>query len=80
LPCPPEPPRLHLLGGRWIASCPSCGIELAAGRDQEDVERCAALHGVQRLPIGRRRMIGGPVEETIHCLVDPQTSILTAEA
>jgi hypothetical protein len=35
-------PALHLLGGRWIASCPTCGFELASGRNQALVEGWAA--------------------------------------
>jgi hypothetical protein len=34
-------PALHLLGGVWIASCPTCGFELCSGRDQQHVERWA---------------------------------------
>jgi hypothetical protein len=33
---------LHLLGGEWIASCPTCGLELASGRNQALVEAWAA--------------------------------------
>jgi hypothetical protein len=25
-----QPPALHLLAGRWVASCPTCGLELAS--------------------------------------------------
>ena len=38
----PTPPAMHLIRGRWIASCPSCGCDLAQGLDQEQVERKAA--------------------------------------
>ena len=39
----PEPaPALHLQGGRWIASCPSCGYQLTMARSQERCERRAA--------------------------------------
>lgn len=34
----PEP-ALHLLHGRWVASCPHGGFELAQRRDQERAER-----------------------------------------
>jgi hypothetical protein len=39
---PAPEPALHLLDGRWIASCPTCGCELASARTQERVERRAA--------------------------------------
>src|SRR6266545_6037193 len=39
----PQPgPALHLLRGRWVAACPSCGFELAAARSQARCERHAA--------------------------------------
>jgi hypothetical protein len=41
-------PMLHLLAGRWIASCPNCGYELAESRDQRRCERRAAR---RRCPI-----------------------------
>jgi hypothetical protein len=41
-PAPVQPPALHLNCGRWIASCPGCGFELAEGRRQDRVERKAA--------------------------------------
>jgi hypothetical protein len=37
----PEP-ALHLLGGTWIASCPTCGFQLATARTQPRCERRAA--------------------------------------
>ena len=37
-----EPPALHLLAGRWVASCPSCGFQLATARSQDRCERRAA--------------------------------------
>jgi hypothetical protein len=37
-----EPPALHLLAGRWVASCPSCGFQLATARSQARCERRAA--------------------------------------
>jgi hypothetical protein len=37
-PCP----ALHLLDGRWVASCPSCGYQLATARTQARAERRAA--------------------------------------
>jgi hypothetical protein len=40
-PSRPEP-ALHLLHGLWIASCPSCGYQLASARMQERCERRAA--------------------------------------
>ena len=39
----PVPPALHLHGGSlWVASCPTCGLELARARTQQRVERKAA--------------------------------------
>ena len=39
----PEPSyALHLVLDRWVASCSSCGYELAEGRHQDRVERKAA--------------------------------------
>jgi len=35
-------PALHLLGGTWIASCPTCGYQLTTARTQERCERRAA--------------------------------------
>jgi hypothetical protein len=32
---------LHLLAGRWVASCPTCGYELVTARTQARVERKA---------------------------------------
>jgi hypothetical protein len=40
-PAPVPEPALHLLGGIWIASCPTCGYQLVSGRTQERVERRA---------------------------------------
>jgi hypothetical protein len=37
-----EPPALHLLAGRWVASCPTCGFQLASARSQARCERRAA--------------------------------------
>jgi NAD-dependent SIR2 family protein deacetylase len=37
-----QEPVLHLLGGLWIASCPTCGFQLATARTQPRVERRAA--------------------------------------
>ena len=39
-PTRPGPaPSLHLLGGRWVASCPACGYQLATARAQARAER-----------------------------------------
>jgi hypothetical protein len=38
-PGPAPEPALHLLGGVWIASCPTCGFQLCAARTQQRVER-----------------------------------------
>jgi hypothetical protein len=37
-----EPPALHLLAGRWVASCPVCGFQLATATSQTRCERRAA--------------------------------------
>jgi hypothetical protein len=34
-------PALHLLAGWWVASCPSCGFQLASARSQARCERRA---------------------------------------
>jgi hypothetical protein len=39
---PTREPALHLLGGIWIASCPTCGYQLTTARTQERCERRAA--------------------------------------
>jgi hypothetical protein len=36
---PDQQPALHLLAGRWVASCPSCGFQLATARSQARCER-----------------------------------------
>jgi hypothetical protein len=47
-----EPPALHLLAGRWVASCPTCGFQLASARSQARCERrsrhrvCPVCHEV----------------------------------
>ena len=39
-PTPPAAtPALHLLHGRWVASCPACGYQLATARTQARAER-----------------------------------------
>jgi hypothetical protein len=39
-PTRPKPsPALHLLHGRWVASCPSCGYQLATAKSQARCER-----------------------------------------
>jgi hypothetical protein len=37
-----RPAALHLLAGRWVASCPTCGFQLASARSQARAERRAA--------------------------------------
>jgi len=32
-----------MLGGIWIATCPTCGFQLATARTQQRVERRAAV-------------------------------------
>jgi hypothetical protein len=34
-----DQPALHLLAGRWVASCPTCGFQLASARSQARCER-----------------------------------------
>ena len=34
-----EQPALHLLAGRWVASCPTCGFQLATATSQARCER-----------------------------------------
>ncbi len=42
-PTDPSPdPALHLLGSVWVASCPSCGHELATARTQQRCEQRAS--------------------------------------
>ena len=42
-PAQPAPaPALHLLHGLWVASCPSCGFQLATARSQQRCERRGA--------------------------------------
>jgi hypothetical protein len=33
-----EQPALHLLAGRWVASCPTCGFQLATAGSQARAE------------------------------------------
>jgi hypothetical protein len=38
-PYPARPqPALHLLHGLWVASCPTCGFQLASARSQARCE------------------------------------------
>jgi hypothetical protein len=41
-PTTSPPPALHLLHGLWVASCPTCGFQLASARSQARCERRAA--------------------------------------
>jgi hypothetical protein len=34
-----DQPALHLLAGWWVASCPTCGFQLATARSQARCER-----------------------------------------
>jgi len=34
-----DKPALHLLAGRWVASCRVCGFQLASARTQQRCER-----------------------------------------
>ena len=47
----PRPPALHLLHGLWIASCPTCGFQLATSRTQQ---RALAVGWVMAAPLWRR--------------------------
>jgi hypothetical protein len=38
----PEQPALHLLHGRWVASCSACGFQLASATSQARAQRRAA--------------------------------------
>jgi hypothetical protein len=49
-PAPVPEPALHLLGGIWIASCPTCGYQLVSARTQERCEQRAAR---RRCPVCR---------------------------
>jgi hypothetical protein len=37
-----DQPALHLLAGRWVASCPTCGLQLATATSQARCERRGA--------------------------------------
>ena len=37
-----QQPALHLLAGLWVASCPTCGFQLASAGSQARAERRAA--------------------------------------
>jgi hypothetical protein len=47
-----QPVALHLLAGRWVASCPTCGFQLASAGSQARAERrssrrtCQVCHEV----------------------------------
>jgi hypothetical protein len=47
-----EQPALHLLADQWVASCPTCGFQLATARSQQRCERrgrqrtCPVCHEV----------------------------------
>jgi hypothetical protein len=47
-----RPAALHLLAGQWVASCPTCGFELASATSQARCERrsrhrtCPVCHQV----------------------------------
>ena len=36
---PTQEPALHLFGGIWVASCPTCGFQLASAGSQARAER-----------------------------------------
>lgn len=39
----PPPAALHLAGGHWHVSCPTCGHPLATSRTQEKAEQWAEI-------------------------------------
>jgi hypothetical protein len=49
---PDQPALLHLLAGDWVASCPTCGFQLASAASQARCERrsrhrtCPVCHQV----------------------------------
>jgi hypothetical protein len=43
-----EQPALHLLAGRWVASCPACGFQLASAQSQA---RCECRAARTRCPV-----------------------------
>jgi hypothetical protein len=45
-----ELPALHLLAGRWVASCPTCGFQLTSARSQA---RCSRRAARRRCPVCR---------------------------
>jgi hypothetical protein len=47
---PAQEPALHLLGGIWIASCPTCGYQLTTARTQQHCEQRASR---RRCPVCR---------------------------
>jgi hypothetical protein len=46
---------LHLLDGRWVASCPDCGAPLAQAAEQPEVEEqagpCPVCHPAPDVPL-----------------------------
>ncbi len=45
-PTRPRPaPALHLVHGRWVAACPTCGFQLATARTQARAERRSRRRG-----------------------------------
>ena len=53
-----QPVALHLLASLWVASCPTCGFQLASAQRQARAERRAAPHALSRLPRGRLTCTG----------------------
>ena len=56
---PVQEPALHLLGGIWIASCPTCGYQLTTAHTQE---RCEQRASRRRCPVCRGCLSLGHVE------------------
>jgi hypothetical protein len=46
-----QPAALHLLAGRWVASCPTCGFQLATATTSQ--ARCQRRAARRRCPVCR---------------------------
>ena len=58
---PAQEPALHLLGGIWIASCPTCGFQLTTARTQE---RCEQRARCRTCPVCREE---APIKDESAC-------------
>jgi hypothetical protein len=77
-PTPPASPALHLLGGIWVASCPTCGYQLVTARTQARCERRAAPADVPGLPPGRPAM--SRAQHILAAIVGLITAVLLLES